>query len=99
MGRYQGMLRLAHSADSPVRVELDLEDELVTIRAGSALIGEWPISELGIRGQDDGFHMRAGGDEMIVDLTEDVAFALEIGLQSASPRLRRRMGAAFNEHR
>lgn len=99
MGRYQGMLRLAHAADSPVRVELDLEDERVTIRAGSALIGEWSISELGIRGQDDGFHMRAGGDEMIVDLTEDVAFALEIGLHSASPRLRRRMGAAFNEHR
>jgi len=99
MSRYQGSLRLAHSADAPVQIELDLEDERVKIRAGSATIGEWPLSELGIRGQDDGFHMRAGGDEMIVDLTDDVAFALEIGLHSASPRLRRRMGAAFNEHR
>ncbi len=61
------------------------------------MIGMWRVGDLGIRGKDDGFHMRAGGDEMIIDLSDDVGFALEVGLQSASPRLRRRMGAAYKE--
>ncbi len=97
MGRYQGSLRIRGTADSPLDVEVDLMDETLTIKAASDVLGEWSLGEVGISGRDDGFHMRIDGAEVIIDLTDDVGFALEVGLQSASPRLRRRMGAALSE--
>ncbi|MDH3518500.1 MAG: hypothetical protein OEM66_06205, partial [Acidimicrobiia bacterium] len=97
MGRYQGSLRIRGSSDSPLDVEVDLVEETLTIKAASDVLGEWSLGQIGISGRDDGFHMRIDGAEVVIDLTDDVGFALEVGLHSASPRLRRRMGAAFSE--
>ena len=41
----------------------------------------------------DGFHMRAEGEEIILDVTDDARFALDLGLRNAPPLLRHRMSA------
>ncbi len=98
MGRYQGSLRSGGSTAPPLHVELDLTEERLTVTSDAGVLGEWSLGEVGISGRPDGFHMRIGGEEVVIDITDDVGFALEMGLHSASPRLRRRMGAAFSEH-
>lgn len=97
MGSYSGSLRIRGSFQTPLDVEVDLTEERIAIRSYDTVIGDWALGEVLISGREDGFHLRIDGEEAIVDLTDDVGFALEIGLQSASPRLRRRMGAALKE--
>ncbi len=97
MGSYSGSLRIRGSFQTPLDVEVDLTEERLAIRSYDTVIGDWALGDILISGREDGFHMRIDGEEVIVDLTDDVGFALEIGLQSASPRLRRRMGAALKD--
>lgn len=97
MGEFHGSLRMAHEASEGVRVVIDLDQEQILIKSETDVIGRWPLEEVGIRGEDDGFHFRIEGEEAVFSSDDDVGFAMAIGLQSASPRLRRRMGAAFHE--
>lgn len=87
-------------ADEPgpgVRVVIDLNDEQVLIKSAGGVLGRWPLDDIGIRGDDDGFHLRIEGEQAVFMSDDDVGFAVAIGLNSASPRLRRRMGAALHE--
>lgn len=93
MGRYDGSLRMS-SPDTPVlQVLVDLTGERMILHTGSAVLGDWSLDELLIRGEDDGFHIRVEGEEAIIHTTDDAGMALELGLRSASPRLRRQMAA------
>jgi hypothetical protein len=93
MGRYDGSLRMANP-DSPVlQVMIDLTEERMLLHAGSDVLAEWSLDELLIRGEDDGFHVRVEGEEAIIHTNDDPGLALELGLRSASPRLRRQMAA------
>jgi hypothetical protein len=97
MGEFHGSLRMAYEVNEGVRVVIDLDQEQILIKSDTEVIGRWPLAEVGIRGEDDGFHFRIEGEEAVFSSDDDVGFAMAIGLQSASPRLRRRMGAAFHE--
>lgn len=91
MGRYDGSLRMV-TPDSPVlQVSIDLDSERMVLHTDSDVLGDWALEELLIRGEDDGFHIRVEGEEAIIQTNDDPGMALEIGLRSASPRLRRQM--------
>lgn len=98
MSEFRGMFRMAHDEGPGLNVVIDLEDEQVLLKTGTSVLGRWPLTEIGVRGGDDGFHLRIEGEEAIFSTDEDVAFALAVGLHSASPRLRRRMGAFMSEY-
>lgn len=76
-------------------VVLDLEGERILIRSTSQVLGEWALSDIGIRGRDDGFHLLIEGEEVIVSCTDEAGFALAVGLHSATPALRRRIAAGL----
>lgn len=78
--------------DTPVlQVRVDLTDERMILHTGAEVLGDWSLGELLIRGEDDGFHIRVEGEEAVIHTTDDAGMALELGLRSASPRLRRLM--------
>lgn len=93
MGRFQGSLRLRDEDGPGLSVVIDLEGETLSIRSGESVIGTWPLSDVGIRGEDDGFHLRVDGEEVVVTTDDETGFALAVGLRSASPRMRRRIAA------
>jgi len=97
MGHYEGSLRLLWEEGSPLQVVLILEDEVLEIHGSGGVIGSWPLSEVAVRGEEDGFRLYIEGEEVILTTEDDGAFALEIGLHAAPPRLRRKMGAALHE--
>lgn len=97
MGRYEGSLRIPGEAGSPLQVVLNLEAEALEIHGPGGVIGSWPLSEVAVRGEEDGFRLFIEGEEVILTTEDDGAFALEIGLHAAPPRLRRKMGAALHE--
>jgi hypothetical protein len=78
-------------------VVIDLTDDRLRLTAGEFEVGDWSRNELRIQALVDGFHVRAEGEEVILDVTDDAQFALDLGLRSAHPTLRRRMSALLRE--
>jgi hypothetical protein len=75
-----------------LRVEIDLTDDShLHIAAAQELIGDWSIEDLAIRAAEDGFHLLAEGEEVIIRTDNDPAFAVAIGLRNAPTLLRRQM--------
>lgn len=93
MGKYDGSMRLSSPSAPSLRVLIDLTDERMVLHTDSEVIGDWALDELLIRGEDDGFHVRVEGEEAVIRTNDDPGMALELGLRSASPRLRRQMAA------
>ena len=91
MGRYDGSLRMANLDSSALQVVIDLTEERMLLQVGSDVLADFALEGLLIRGEDDGFHIRVEGEEAIIQTNDDPGLALELGLRSASPRLRRQM--------
>jgi hypothetical protein len=58
------------------------------------LIGEWRQSELGITSLNEGFAIRAEGEEIVLVTDDDAALAEGLGMASLNPRLARRLAAS-----
>lgn len=97
MGQYHGSLRMVDESGPGIAVEIDLTDETITMTSGPTPLGQWDLENVRINAELDGFHMRAEGEEVVLDITEDARFAVDIGLRSAPPLLRRKMSAILRE--
>lgn len=97
MSAYEGRLRISGENEPPLGVEIDLTDDRLVVTAGDVEVGDWSRDELRISALQDGFHLRAEGEEVILDVTEDARFALDLGLRNAHPNLRRRMSALMRD--
>jgi hypothetical protein len=93
MAAYDAQLRLSGTDDAPISVVIDLTDERLTMMAGEIEVGDWAREQVRVSAMPDGFHVRAEGEEIILDVTDDARFALDLGLRNAPPILRRRMSA------
>jgi hypothetical protein len=92
MQQFNGSLRLMGEVGPGLTVLIDLTDEhRLHITAASDVIGDWPLEAVGIRAADDGFHVLAEGDEVVIRTDNDPAFALAVGLRNAPTLLRRQM--------
>lgn len=81
----------------PLDIVIDLTEERIRVSAGDAQIGDWPKSEVRVNALPDGFHLRAEGEEVILDITDEAQFAVDLGLRSAPPHLRRKMSALMRD--
>lgn len=97
MSAYQGSLRMPGDDGPPLDVVIDLTEDRIRMSAGAAQIGDWPKSAVRVNALPDGFHLRAEGEEVILDITEDARFAIDLGLRSAPPHLRRKMSALMRD--
>jgi hypothetical protein len=79
-----------------VGVRVVAEDRRIRLVSGNELVGDWTLPEIGITALHDGFNIKAEGEEFILHTEDDVAFAEEIGVSAASPRLARRLAARHN---
>jgi hypothetical protein len=93
MTAYDARLRLDGTDEAPISVLIDLTDDRLTMMAGEIEVGDWAREEIRVSAMPDGFHVRAEGEEIILDVTDDARFALDLGLRNAPPLLRRRMSA------
>ena len=91
MSTYEGSLRMVGEDGPGLPVVIDLRDDRLGIKAGDVEIGDWTREEVRINAEVDGIHLRAEGEEIILELAQDAEFAVEVGLRQAPPLLRRRM--------
>lgn len=93
MSEYEGTLRMPGDDGPPLLVHIDLTEERFRMSAGDSELGDWALSEIRVNALPDGFHLRAEGEEILLEIDDDAQFAVELGLRSAPPHLRRRMSA------
>ena len=97
MPTYDGQLRIDGDPSPPLSVVIDLTDDTMKLTAGEDEIAAWGRGEIRINALPDGFHVRAEGEEIVLDVDEDAQFAIDLGLRNAHPQLRRRMAALLRE--
>jgi len=93
MTAYDARLRIDRTEGAPISVLIDLTDDRLTMTSGEIEVADWARAEIRVSALPDGFHVRAEGEEIILDVAEDARFALDLGLRNAPPLLRRRMSA------
>jgi hypothetical protein len=93
MSAYDARLRLSGIEEAPIHVVIDLTDERFTMTSGGVEVADWSREQIRVSPLLDGFHIRAEGEEVILDVTDEARFALDLGLRNAPPILRRRMSA------
>lgn len=91
MADFGGVLRTPTEPDTAIRVVIDLSEERLRLRSGDNEIADWSLDEIRVNALTDGFHIKAEGEEIILDLTRDAEFAVALGLGSAPVDLARRM--------
>jgi hypothetical protein len=90
---YEAQLQIEGDDTQPLPVLVDLTDNKLTMTIGSQEVAAWNRDQMRISAMPDGFHIRAEGEAIILDVSDDAKFALELGLRNAHPALRRRMSA------
>lgn len=93
MTKYDAHLQIEGDDTQPLAVVVDLTDDRLHMSIGSEEVADWGREEMRIQALPDGFHIRAEGESVILDVSDDAHFALELGLKNAHPALRRRMSA------
>ncbi|MDR9450781.1 MAG: hypothetical protein RI637_06125 [Acidimicrobiia bacterium] len=91
MADFEGVLRTPTERDTAIRVVIDLNGERLRLRSGDTEIADWSLDEIRVNALSDGFHIKAEGEEIILDLAQDAEFAVALGLGSAPVDLARRM--------
>lgn len=97
MSSYDARLRVSGDTGLPLGVEVDLTDGRMKVRAGDTELANWNIDRIRVSALQDGFHVRAEGEEVILNIIDDARFAIELGLRTAYPGLRRRMSALMRD--
>lgn len=97
MSEYTGSLRIDGDEAPPMGVEIDLTDDRIKVNAGGVEVGDWARSEIRVNALPDGFHVRVEGEVLVLDVTDDARFALDLGLRTAHPHLRRKMSALLRD--
>ena len=93
MTAYEANLHIEGEDTQPVPVVVDLTNDRLTMTIGAEEVAAWDRGDMRIAAMPDGFHIRAEGEAIVLNVSDDAKFALELGLKNAHPALRRRMAA------
>lgn len=92
-------VRMRGDTGPGVGVRALVEEGRLRLVSGSELVGDWLVDDIGVNALQEGFNIKAEGEEFILRTDDDVAFAEELGVTAVSPRLARRLAARHNpEH-
>lgn len=91
-----GTVRMPGESGPGVAVRVELRDDRLKLVSGDELVGEWPIAEIGVHALQEGFAIRAEGEEFILTAEDDAALAEEMGVVAATPRLARKLAVRHN---
>ena|SRR5919106_249806 len=97
MTAYDARLQIEGEDTHALPVVVDLTGDRLTMSVNDQEVADWAKEEMRIQAMPDGFHIRADGEAIILDVRDDAKFALELGLRNAHPALRQRMSALMRD--
>jgi hypothetical protein len=97
MTAYDARLQIEGEDSQPLPVVVDLTGDRLTMSINDQEVAAWAKEEMRVQALPDGFHIRAEGEAIVLDVTDDAQFAVDLGLRNAHPALRRRMSALMRD--
>jgi len=91
-----GTVRMRGDNGPGVSVRVLADEGRLRLLSGNEIVGDWQISEIGINTLQDGFAIKAEGEEFVLRANEDASLAEEFGVVAASPRMARKVAALHN---
>jgi hypothetical protein len=91
-----GNVRMRGDIGPGVAVRVLADRGRIRLVSGNELVGDWQVSQIGVNALNEGFNIKAEGEEFVLRTEDDVALAEEIGVAAASPRLARRLASRHN---
>lgn len=91
-----GNLRMKGDPGPGARVRIVIDGGRLRLVSGEEQVGDWELSSVGMSALQEGFAIKVEGEDFILRTSDDVAFAEEVGVTAASPRLARRLAARHN---
>lgn len=88
-----GNVRMRGDTGPGARVRVEANEGRLTIVAGSEVVGDWSVGDIGVHALNEGFAIRAEGEEFILHTEDDAALADELHMAAATPRLARQVAA------
>lgn len=83
MTSFDARLRVVGQSGLPLGVEVDLTGDHMIVTAGGEAIAEWVWDEIRISASPDGYHIKAEGEEVVLNVTDGARFANELGRRTA----------------
>ncbi len=85
MTSFDARFRVIGQTVFSLAVEVELTGERMTVTAGESQVADWALEEIRIFSIQDGFHIKAEGEEVMINITDNARFATEIGLWDIAP--------------
>jgi len=93
----RGIVLMRGERGPGVKVEILADQSRLSLVSGFGLIGDWEVGSFGIKSLHEGFAIWAQGEEFVLRTENDAGLAREMGLQTASPRMARRVAASHRK--
>ncbi len=78
MTSFDARLRLVGESGLPLGVEVDVTGERMVVTTGHQVVADWSLDEITISPHFDGFHIQAEGEEIVLNVSDERRFAIEI---------------------
>jgi uncharacterized membrane protein YccC len=91
-----GTVHMRGETGPGIPVEIQADGGHLVLMSGAEAIGDWDLASIGFQSLNEGFAIRAEGEEFILKTEDDAAIAQEIGIAAASPRMARKVAASQN---
>jgi hypothetical protein len=90
MSTFSARLHLPGRAKLPLGVEIDIQNELMTVTSGERTVAVLPIADLDVVSKSDGFHLNVDGEDVVLIVSDSARFAKELGVaEHFRPEMRR----------
>ena len=91
-----GRVRLRGDTGTGVPVRVVAGAGRLKLVKDNELVGDWLVADIGITSLNEGFVIKAEGEELRLTTSDDVALVDELGLATAAPRIARMVAARHN---
>lgn len=81
MTSFDARLRMIGQQGFPLGVEVDLTGDRMTVTAGTSQVANWAMDDIRVQSLPDGFHVKAEGEEVILNVADKTRFATEVGIR------------------
>lgn len=80
MSLFPARLYIPGQTKLPLNVDVDISEERVALTALGRTVADWPLEQIDIEVQPDGFHLEFENEEIVLSVTDTSGFADELGL-------------------
>jgi hypothetical protein len=81
MTSFDARLRIVGQSGFPLGVVVDLTGDRLIVTAGRDELADWAVADIQIHSLPDGFHIKAEGEEVVINVSDGARFASEIRRQ------------------